>query len=53
MTHVVNFYLDASRKAEKDAIVALAGRPVTEETEGLLIGYVQEALRAYNSLRCE
>ncbi|KAF8532744.1 heme peroxidase [Gautieria morchelliformis] len=45
MTHVVNFYLEVSRKNDKDAIVALAGRPVSEETENLLIGYVQEALR--------
>jgi hypothetical protein len=45
MTHVVNFYLDEERKQEKDAIVALARRPISEETEGLLIGYVREALR--------
>jgi hypothetical protein len=45
MTHVVNFYLDEERKQEKDAIVALARRPVSEETEGQLIGYAREALR--------
>lgn len=49
MTHVVNFYLEPSRKNDKDAIVALASRPVNEETESLLIGYVREALRVYNS----
>lgn len=50
MTHVVNFYLDPSRKNDKDAIVALASRPVNEETESLLIGYVREALRVYKLL---
>ncbi|KAF8521309.1 heme peroxidase [Gautieria morchelliformis] len=45
MTHVVNFYLDASRKNDKATIVSLARRPVSDETENLLIGYVQEALR--------
>lgn len=53
MTHVVNFYLDSSRKSEREEIVAVAGRPFTEESERLLIGYVQEALRVYISLLCE
>ncbi|KAF8585671.1 heme peroxidase [Ramaria rubella] len=45
MTHVVNFYLDSARKSDKDAIVALAGLPLTGESESLLIGYIREALR--------
>jgi hypothetical protein len=50
MSHVVNFYLEPAQKSDKDIIVALASRPVSEETEALLIGYVREALRVYNSL---
>lgn len=53
MTHIVNFYLDESKKTERDAIIALAKRPVSGESESQLIGYVQEALRAYNSLSYE
>ncbi|KAH7106072.1 heme peroxidase [Auriculariales sp. MPI-PUGE-AT-0066] len=42
--HVINFYLDEARKAEKEHICRLALR-VDDESDKLLTGYVLEALR--------
>jgi hypothetical protein len=48
MTHVVDFYLDDERKAERDAIVSCITN-YSPQTEDTLIGYVQEALRMSSS----
>ena len=47
MAHVVNFYLDEKQNDDKDVIVALSRRPVTEDDDRLLMGYVREALRTW------